>query len=290
MISSSASKSAGNKNRSHKLQKIGFDAVVVSQGLRISPSSRVHVYWGIFSLFAILYYALSLPIRVAYFSSTGKLKTSFNRLFVIDYLLDFIFLVDIFLRMRVYSYESIENGRSTVITDTNLMARRYLSSKSFRLNCLCLVPFDLLSFIFGYASILRSPKLFRTLQLQNVVSTLQRDLELCMGIVISSSQISSLMMIISSILIIVWCSCGWNMLRGGEVAYISVYWTVTTITTVGYGDVIPQNLAETAYAIVVGAIGATFTAAIIANITSFFHKVDVTDESLNHKFTTLKVS
>jgi hypothetical protein len=43
------------------------------------------------------------------------------------------------------------------------------------------------------------------------------------------------------------------------------------------------------YAVVVGAIGATFTAAIIANITRFFHQVDVDEESGNHKFTILKV-
>jgi len=289
VITASASKSADNKNRSHKLQKIGFDAVVISQGFRIPPSSRVHIIWGMFSLCAILYYTISLPIRVAYLSSSGTLQKALDCSFAIDYLLDFIFAVDIFFRMRVYSYETIENGRSTVITDIHLMTRRYLSSRAFRINCLCLAPFDLLACFFGYASLLRFSKVIRIFELQSVLSKLQRDLELCMGVVVSSSQISSLIMIISSVLIIVWCSCGWNLIRGGEVAYKSVYWTVTTITTVGYGDIIPKNLKETVYTIIVGAIGATFTAAIIANITNYFHQNDITDESLNHKFTVLKV-
>jgi hypothetical protein len=289
MIRSSASKNAVNKSKSHKLQKMDFQSNVVSQEFRISPSSRVHVYWGIFSLFAILYYTLSLPIRVAYFTSKNSLKESIDWTFGFDYALDIAFVIDIYLRMTVYSYECIEHGRSTIVTDRNLISQRYLSSNDFRLNCICTIPFDLFVFTSGYASLLRVPKIIRIFQLSRVVTKLQQDFEYCMNIILTSSHVSSLMMLISSLLIIVWCSCGWNIIRGGERAYKSVYWTVTTITTVGYGDIIPRNLNQSMYAVVVGAIGATFTAAIIANITRFFHQVDVDEESGNHKFTILKV-
>ena len=68
-----------------------------------------------------------------------------------------------------------------------------------------------------------------------------------------------------------------------------IYFVTTTMTSVGYGDFTPNDFRETCYAIVIGAIGATFTAGIIANVTSFFHDVDISDENIDHKLNCVKV-
>ena len=51
----------------------------------------------------------------------------------------------------------------------------------------------------------------------------------------------------------------------------------------GYGDFTPNTSMETLYAVIVGVIGATFAAGIIANVSSFFHDVDVSEDNIEHK-------
>ena len=45
---------------------------------------------------------------------------------------------------------------------------------------------------------------------------------------------------------------------------------------------------ETCYCIFVGAAGATFCAAIIANVTSFFHNAEISEDNTEHKLTVVK--
>lgn len=75
-------------------------------------------------------------------------------------------------------------------------------------------------------------------------------------------------------------ACGWLVLRsqGGEVSedrYLeSIYWAVTTMCTVGYGDIIPNNSIQMIYATVVMLVGYVLFAYLVGNIASLFNTVD----------------
>lgn len=79
-----------------------------------------------------------------------------------------------------------------------------------------------------------------------------------------------------------WITCGWIALRGQTVAaeaswtsYVNaLYWCVTTLTTVGYGDVTPVNDQQTLYAIVVMILGVGVYAYIIGNIATILTNID----------------
>jgi voltage-gated potassium channel len=78
-----------------------------------------------------------------------------------------------------------------------------------------------------------------------------------------------------------WISCGWAALRdtptGTDSAtrYLqAVYWCIQTLATVGYGDVTPQNNAQTLYTIGVMLLGVGIYAYLIGNIATLLTQID----------------
>ena len=276
------------QKKSNKLKDMMEKSDVVVKGYRILPHSPVHVWWDCFALSAIMYYCISCPVKLASYIRTDKLGSSYSPIFLLDYILDSSFMVDIYLRMRVYACVSYDNGRNEIVIDKDRIAAHYKNSNWFLIDIFSVIPFDLVSPATGYFALYRLSKMARVLQISPLISRLRSKLEECMQMTMNETQASSLIMFIYSVLIVVWSSAGWNALREGESAYHSVYWALTTLTTVGYGDFIPLNFRQTCYALFVGAAGATFSAAIIANVTSFFHDVEISEDSTEHKLNCLK--
>ena len=54
----------------------------------------------------------------------------------------------------------------------------------------------------------------------------------------------------------------------------SLYWSLTTLTTVGYGDISPTNITEMTYGVLMFVVGAVVYASIFANVTSLMGKFD----------------
>lgn len=78
-----------------------------------------------------------------------------------------------------------------------------------------------------------------------------------------------------------WLACGWLLLDGvsnatGSGPYLSaLYWCVTTLTTVGYGDVTPTTPAQTVYAMSVMLLGVGLYGFVIGNLATLLTRVDM---------------
>ena len=275
--------------KSKKMMDMLEKIEVKVNGLRILPTYRVRVFWDVFAVLAIMFEAISVPMQIAVYIRASKLRSAYSWMFLIHYFIDIAFLSDLYLRMNTYTYTSFDGGRSETVVDRKMIRDHYLRSQWFRIDCLAIIPFDLLSLVIGHYTLLRVPKMTRVIQLPSTVSRLRKNLDTCFGTSVNERTNSGIIMFLSTILIIVWSSAGWNALRYNESGYKAVYWALTTLTTVGYGDFTPNNFRETVYAVIVGALGATFTAGIIANVTSFFHDVDISEENIDHKVNCIMV-
>ncbi|MBK5267128.1 MAG: cyclic nucleotide-binding domain-containing protein [Acidimicrobiia bacterium] len=79
-----------------------------------------------------------------------------------------------------------------------------------------------------------------------------------------------------------WIACGWIALDGLEAGHPelhpyqqALYWTITRLTTVGYGDIAPVGGRQVAYAMVVVGLGVAMFGYIIGNVASLLANIDV---------------
>ncbi|MEN9204668.1 MAG: cyclic nucleotide-binding domain-containing protein [Thermostichales cyanobacterium BF4_bins_65] len=91
------------------------------------------------------------------------------------------------------------------------------------------------------------------------------------------------------LLIAHWLACGWLVLQAPSslppvTRYLrALYWTVTTLTSVGYGDIIPTTPAQMIYAIVTMIIGAGLYTFVISNLVRLFASGDVVKAAFAEK-------
>jgi len=78
-----------------------------------------------------------------------------------------------------------------------------------------------------------------------------------------------------------WIACGWIALRGvaeqspARETYVdALYWTITTLTTVGYGDVTPRDSAEKLFAVGTMIVGFAFLGYLVGILASVWARRD----------------
>ena len=289
----------GSKN--NKLKDMMEKVQVVVHGIMIYPHDKFHVYWDILLLVIKGLYCIMIPVRICWNLTAGGfdpevmgtdgLKDSFDLSLILEYIFDIVYWLDMAGQMHAFAYVDYNMG-SEVVVDRQLIASRYKESKRFRFDILTSIPFDILGGAVGYWSMWRLPKMTRIVHLINNVSQLQKHLEEAMQVTLTETHVSVINMTVFTLVLILWSSVGWNIARNlednRENFIKSIYWSFTTFTTVGYGDITPDSENQTIYALLIGAFGAVVCAAIIANVTSFVHDVDISEDNVEHKVNCLK--
>lgn len=135
----------------------------------------------------------------------------------------------------------------------------------FVFDLLAAIPFNLIPGLYGL-SLLRLTKLVRVGHIMYVWRHLLYRFQ---------NQLGIFVLLYWMILGIHWLACGWLAIRGVD-TQISVwanytdalYWCVTTITTVGFGDITPDTLTEKWYTIWAMILGLAFSSYFIGYVAS----------------------
>jgi hypothetical protein len=79
-----------------------------------------------------------------------------------------------------------------------------------------------------------------------------------------------------------WLACGWLAIGGIDIEadefskYLrALYWCITTLATVGYGDIVPKTNPQTIYAMVVMLLGVGIYGYVIGNVATLIANIDI---------------
>lgn len=280
-------------SRSKQLREMMVSADEIEQPGIVYPDSPLHLTLGCARIAAFCYLALAVPARIEGQYGRGEFDGGgsgggppvlWSPWIVVDYAVDAFFLADMWLHYTAIAFTEMQGGQEVVVTDRQRIASRYLRSPRFRWDLLASLPVDVLGFAISRWSVLRLPHLVRAVLLPTYVDRISRFVETHRSRVVSPATIIMVNVALAAVILVHWTSVGWDMFHYRGQDYLrSLYWTVATYTTVGYGDVHPADTSETWYAIVFGTLGATFCAGLIANITSYVHTIDVSEDNMQHQ-------
>lgn len=249
----------------------------------ISYNSKFKIRWDVGVVFAVLISLIVVPYEVIFVHEATRFST------ILYFSLSAFFIVDILLKFRT----SIKFYNEE-ITDESLLKRKYLKT-GFWIDILGAFPFEL--FFIGSSTELLNEPIALLLRL-NVLLRLRRFFEVFQSWsafhwvnsgILRLFRFLIIMPMLMHLVSCAWFSSSysnsfpedsWVVLEGLEDAepktqYIrALYYTVTTMTTIGYGDITPHTNTEYVFVIVVMLLGATMYAYIIGNIASIISNID----------------
>ena len=261
----------------------------------ILADSRLRMVWDSVSFVLAVYLSIMIPQRLhdSTEATNSVLTDELGSLLPLDWVCDFFFVLDIILHARVFALTEInEQGKTIHITERDQMLAEYFRNDHMVRDLLTFFPYDLFGLAIGSFNALRVPKLLIAFRLPGILTQLKVHLAKSYKVHLSLDNMLVVNLLVSTILFTHWISSMWAILQiidevaAGDSRYISsVYWALTTLTTVGFGDLTPTTYASRWFAVFTMILGSCFTAAVIANITSMAHKVVISEDNAQHVMT-----
>ena len=241
----------------------------------IQEDSSFKIAWDVLICAIALATGLILPLELIQgFSYGHNLTTWWNAFSALG-------LVDAALTFST-TYES----QGVVVRDRRRIVHHYLRGW-FWLDILANLPFFLLNNSHRSISLISVLPLLRLQQLFRITARWE-DIQLLNNAVLRMLRYGMSIMLITN-----WISCLWlwiglrdfdpqGWIQRLELSrsdffdlYLhSLYWTVTTLATVGYGDIVPKTKLEIIMAILMMITGATLYAFAVGNVVSILNQLD----------------
>jgi hypothetical protein len=260
------------------------------------PDGKLIRLWEILIVSITVYNAFLIPFSISF-------QKRFDGIWILLYLIgDAILIADIFLRFHLGYFDYGE-----YIKDPKKIAKRYRSQLLSR-HLIASFPGDLIPQIWHSNSLFivalwRLPRLLRLPQFYRVFNKWEININ------IDPTLIRMCKLLISIALITHWVACGWLFIGSLEsnfqeswlikeslesasirAQYITcLYWAITTLTTVGYGDIAPSTEIERIFTLMVMFLGISMYAYTIGNVSSLISNLDAAKARYRQKLDQMKI-
>ena len=241
--------------------------------------------WDVAVLLATMWVAFVIPAEVV-------LGPPAAPLLVISAVISLVFAADILMR---FSRPIVIGGRPVV---DHLVIRRHYLRTWFVVDLLAALPFDVIAAAPGIAGTSAAPtvRLLLLLRVLRVARILVVQREWRVRTSFNPALVRLAFFAFWTVMVSHWIACGWIALDGTQAGHPelhpyqqALYWSITTLTTVGYGDIAPIGALQVGYAMVVMGLGVAMYGYIIGNVASLLANLDVTRarhlgrmETINH--------
>ena len=256
----------------------------------IKELSRTRLLWDSLILALILVSCVMVPYQFAF--NQGSALSGFQ----VIYLIDLFFIVDIYLNCcTTFRRHGVE------VSDRPSCTKRY-ARRMMAVDVLGSLPLDLVAWVligngqFLGGSLVLALRLLRLLRIVRLFVILKRWEAFSWS---NPGTLKVVKFLVSILLLMHWLACIWffsafasgfpanswatraGISDSGAIAqYIrSIYWTITTMTTVGYGDITPARSAEYVLSAIIMLMGASLYAFIIGSIASLLGSIQAAKNS-----------
>ena len=216
----------------------------------------------------------------------------------LEWAVDALFILDLLITFRTAYY----NENDVLVTNMAMICQRYFPFW-FIIDLVSCFPWFLIDNIDGgdSASITKSLRLFRLVRLMRFSNVLMIFNKVKDKVLIHPGFFNIPKGLFTIILTAHLISCLWWCLGTvisdqpwysvfdmkhkslAERYTISLYWTFTTISGVGYGDVVPVNSSERIFVIGVMFLGPVITAILVGQISCYLQELNFSKSRINSK-------
>ncbi len=234
----------------------------------ISPESPFKAAWDVAVLLVSVVAAAVLPPAAVFGEPLSGLASS------VGWAASAVFATDIAL-----AFQTGFASQGRLVTDGRLIAGRYLRTW-FLVDVIAALPLGPLAPALGVSGTL----LGRFIRLNPLLKLLpaSRAFKRADAAGINPAILRLSILVFWILLVMHGIACGWILVSGNPESldpasrYIrAFYWTITTVATIGYGDITPRGNLQTLYVIGVEVIGAGMYGMVIANLASLVANIDV---------------
>jgi len=244
----------------------------------VHPDSPRKILWDTYIIILSIIIAIEYPLRlVLSYTPSQSLR-------IMDIIVPISFFIDIIINFNTGAF--IE---TRVTYDRHLVIRKYLK-RWFSIDLLAALPLTAFVSLFSsQISVINFSGINRVIKLVKVFSFINR---IRRNNYINPSVLRLLMLIFWILLVAHYISCAWIYIQSidAEVTkdnitlYVrSLYWTITTMTTIGYGDITPQNNLQTVFVIFIEIVGAGLYGFLIGNIANLIANIDIAKTHFREK-------
>lgn len=151
------------------------------------------------------------------------------------------------------------------------------------------IPFDIISYSFSFTSGIKVFSVLRLLRLFRI----KKIIDIYSNLTFIPQWVRIKIMLISALIAVHWIACGWVLVYPPENIshtdyYVRcLYWAITTLTTIGYGDITPTDNVGRLYTMVIMITGVGVYGVVIGKVTQMFAAGDKHKEQTKEKLADL---